>query len=143
VSEFVLPVGTYLGWRYVDRQRGVERTQLYHDDGRVELLEGETTTELCRFTEEHVAAAKHSVLDSGLPQASDAGAGRAADAASVVYSWRLDSEEGSVANGGYPAVKIDAVERLDAALADIERRAGCGPLMADDEAAAEYAAMDD
>ena len=39
--------------------------------------------------------------------------------------------------------KIDALERLDAALARIEEEAGCGPLMADDEAAAAYAALDD
>lgn len=143
MSEFVLPPGAYLGWRYVDARRGIDRVQLYHDDGRVELVEGGTRTELCRLSKELVAAAKVAISDSGLMSAENATAAGGSDTAAVTYAWRLGEDEGSLLNSGYPAVSVPAVERLDAVLAQIEEAAGCTPLMADDEAAAEFAAMDD
>jgi hypothetical protein len=141
MSEFVLPDDVYLGWRYLDGQRGVDRSQLYHDDGLVELVEGETRTELCRFNESQVAAAMRAVGEAGLGTAPDVQRGKTADAATVVYAWRLDGDQRTLTNSGYPATRIDALERLEAALARIEDEAGCGPLLADDEAAAAYAAL--
>jgi len=132
VIDLELPEGAYLGWRYVDRRRSIDRRQLYYDDGRVEAIEGDRRWQLCRFSEDEVGAAKAAIVDSGLPEAVDAPVVTASDTAPVVYAWRLDEREGRVANMSYPAADHPALERLDALLAEIEEAAGCWPLLADD-----------
>ncbi|MQA27861.1 MAG: hypothetical protein GEU94_20925 [Micromonosporaceae bacterium] len=132
MSTELLPVGAYLAWWYVDSHFGVTRSQIYYEDGRVEALEGDERTELCRFTSEQVAAARQAVVSSGLPASADSPADQMHDAAPLTYAWRLGGEEGSVSNVGYPATRHDAIDRLEAALADLEEDAGCWPVMADE-----------
>lgn len=134
MTDFSLPDGAYLGWRYVDARSRIDRRQLYHDDGRVEAIEGDERFELCRFTPEQVAAAKVAIGESGLTSSSDTGLGETHDAAPVTYAWRLESGEGSVTNAGHPATSHEAIDRLDRALAELEEAAGCWPLMADEAA---------
>jgi hypothetical protein len=132
VSDELLPPGAFLTWRYVDAHRGIDRRQVYYDDGRVEAVEGDDRWVLCRFTREQVASARAAVTGSGLTASgSDQGAATY-DAAPVTYAWRLDGEEGQVTNTGYPATRHDAIDRLDAALAELEEAAGGWPLLAED-----------
>ena len=60
--------GAYLAWRYVDGHRGIDRAQIYWDDGRVEALEDAEHEELCRSP-----ASKSKGLDAPSPPA---GSGR-------------------------------------------------------------------
>ncbi|MQA87403.1 MAG: hypothetical protein GEV03_22930 [Streptosporangiales bacterium] len=132
MSTELLPAGAYLAWRYVDPHFAIGRAQVYYDDGRVEAIEGDRTWELCRFTPEQVVAAKAAVVDSGLPTSVDAFADGAYDTAPITYAWRLGDAEGGVTNAGYPAVHHEAMEKLEAALAELEEAAGGWPLLADE-----------
>ena len=128
-----LPDGVYLGWRYIDSRRSIDRSQLYHDDGRVVAIESDEHSELCRFSVEQVDAAKRAIVDSGLPGATDVAGDDVSDAAPVLYAWRVEGSEGSIVNRGYPAESQPEIDRLDEALARIEEAAGCWPLMADED----------
>lgn len=132
MSGLELPDGAYLGWRYVDSHRSIDRSQLYHDDGRVEAIESDEHSELCRFSAEQVVAAKRAIVDSGLAGATDVAGDDVSDAAPVVYAWRVEGSEGSIVNRGYPQLSHPEIDRLDEALARIEEAAGCWPLMADE-----------
>jgi hypothetical protein len=126
----LLPDGAYLAWRYVDSRRDIDRRQVYYDDGRVELREGADVSHAFRFNPEQVQAAKAAVIDSGLPASVDEAGDDVHDAAPLTYAWRVEGEDGSVTNAGYPATKHAAIERLEAALAALEEAAGAWPPMA-------------
>lgn len=142
MTDFALPDDAYFGWLYVDRRGGVDRAQVYFDDGRVEAIERDRRTELCQFNDEQVAAARDALRSAGLAEAADV-TSEGHDTAVVVYAWRTEDGAGRLTNGGYPAVEIAEIQAFDAKLAEIEEAAGCWPLIADEDAAAEYAAMDD
>jgi hypothetical protein len=125
------PEDAYLAWWYVDSRSAVRRSQVFHRDGRVELVEGDRRTTLCTFSPAQVAAAQAAIVDSGLAASDDIGAG-VHDAAVVTYWWRIDDSEGQVTNSGYPLARHDAIERLDRALAELEEAAGGWPLYADE-----------
>ena len=132
MSEQLLPPGAYLAWRYVDARRAIDRRQIYYEDGRIDALEGRESWELCRFTYPQVAAAKAAITESGLPTSIDVPATGTHDTALVTYQWRLDGVEGCVSNAGYPALQHNAMDRLDAKLAELEEAAGGWPLLSDE-----------
>jgi hypothetical protein len=125
------PADAYLAWWYVDGRSGVRRSQVFHHDGRVELIEDGSGTTLCTFTPTQVAAAQAAIVESGLPVSGDIGDG-VRDGAAVTYWWRVGDREGQVTNAGYPLARHDAIERLDAALTELEEAAGGWPLYADE-----------
>jgi hypothetical protein len=127
-----LPEGAYLAWQYVDGHRAIDRGQVYWDDGRIEAIEGEEHEELCRLSAEQAEAARHAIVESGLPGAAGRSAGDAHDTATVTYWWRAGGREGTITNAGYPVERPPEVERLEARLADLEEAAGCWPLLADE-----------
>lgn len=126
-----VPEDAYLAWWYVDGRSAVRRSQVFHGDGRVELIEGDGRTTLCTFTPAQVAAAQAAIVDSELAASGDIGTG-VHDAAAVTYWWRVGDSEGQVTNAGYPVTRHDAIERLDAALAELEEAAGGWPRYADE-----------
>ena len=128
----LLPAGAYLAWRYVDARRGIDRRQVYYDDGRVEAHEGDSVSQSFHFSPEQVQAAMAAVIDSGLPTSTDTSGAGVHDPAPISYAWRIEGDEGSVTNAGYPATKLAAIERLEAALAELEEAAGYWPLLADE-----------
>ena len=127
-----LPPDAYLAWQYVDAHRGIDRGQVYWDDGRIEAIEGAEHEEVCRFSSEQVEAARHAIVESGLPGAADRSAAGAHDTATVTYWWRAGGSEGMIVNAGYPAERPPEIERLEARLADLEEEAGGWPLLAEE-----------
>ena len=93
-----LPDGAFLAWRYVDGQRGIDRGQIYWDDGRVEALEDTTSELVCTFDRDQVEAARRAVVDSGLPDATDRARGDTHDTASITYWWRVAGRQGTFVN---------------------------------------------
>lgn len=130
MSGPLLPVGAFLTWRYHDRRQGVRRGRVYWDDGRIDSIEGNARTEVCRLDAGQLMEARAAVsaLDSG----EDVGPGEepANDTAGVVYAWRLDGSEGRLAYQ-YPP-EPQAVVMLEARLAELEEAAGGWPLMAEE-----------
>jgi hypothetical protein len=127
-----LPDGAYLAWRYVDGHRGVDRAQVYWDDGRVEAIEDERVEAVCRFDPAQVATARQAILDSGLAEAVDRGRGDGHDTAAVTYWWRVGVRRGSIVNAAYPVEQPPEIDRLEARLAELEEAAGGWPLEADE-----------
>jgi hypothetical protein len=128
----LLPDGAFLSWRYVDARRGIDRRQVYYEDGKVEAVEGSERSELFRFSPEQVGEAKAAIVESGLAEGGDSAGGHVHDAAPITYAWRVAGDEGTVTNAGYPATSHDAIDRLEAALAKLEEAAGGWPLLADE-----------
>jgi hypothetical protein len=127
-----LPDGAFLAWRYVDGHRGIDRGQIYWDDGRVEALEESTSELLCTFDGDQVEAARRAVVDSGLPDATDPVRGDAHDTAAITYWWRVAGRQGTFVNAAYPVEQPPEIDRLEARLAELEEAAGGWPLSADE-----------
>jgi hypothetical protein len=127
-----LPDDAYLAWRYVDGHGGIDRAQIYWDDGRVEALEGEAVELLCTFDADQVEAARRAVNESGLPDAIDRPRGDTHDAAAITYWWRLGDRVGTLVNAAFPAEQPPEIDRLEARLAELEEAAGGWPLSADE-----------
>ena len=128
-----LPTGAYLAWRYGDSHRSIDRAQIYWDDGRVEALEGGARDEVCRFDAAQVERARQAIVDSGLPAAAERSRGVTTyDTAAITYWWRLDTRVGQFLNSAYPVEQPVEIDRLEAALAELEEAAGGWPLSADE-----------
>jgi hypothetical protein len=127
-----LPDGAFLAWRYVDGHRGIDRAQIYWDDGRVEALEDDANELVCTFDGDQIEAARRAVLDSGLPDATNRARDDAHDTAAITYWWRVAGRQGTLVNSAYPVEQPAEIERLEASLAELEEAAGGWPLSADE-----------
>lgn len=114
----------YLLQRYVDGRRGYEKQRRYHEDGRVEIVDGTSSRVRWHFTPEQVAAAQEAIHASGMTEADDLSRpADTRDTATLSHTWWLDGHQGTVTNTAYPAVRHPAQEALAERLRELERAA--------------------
>lgn len=130
MSGPLLPAGAFLAWRYHDRRQGVHRGRVYWEDGRIDSIEGDDRTEVCRLDAGQLMQAQAAVSALGSGRDDGPGEDPAHDTAGVVYAWRVGGSEGRLAYQ-YPP-EPQAVAMLEARLSELEEAAGCWPLLAEE-----------
>jgi hypothetical protein len=127
MREELLPPGSYLASRYLDRRRRFQTRRVYYEDGRVEAFDGRRWWTVCRFSPDQVTQAKVAVRESGLLAAQDLTAEGVFDTAMLTYAWNLEGERGSITNRAYPARQHPAFMALEERLRALEEAAGAEP----------------
>jgi hypothetical protein len=121
-------VGAYLAWTYQDAARHQAYGQVYWDDGRVESVDQSGRTELCRFGDAQLRAARAAVVELSTAVVTLT-RGPAHDTATVLYTWSVDGEHGSLAYD-YPPDPT-AIDVLEQRLTELEEAVGGWPLLAE------------
>lgn len=114
----------YLVRRYHDARQQLDTWRVYREDGRVEVYDGSRWRVRWRFAPQQVAQAKSAIRASRVADASDLDRpDDTYDTAVLEYRWRIDGSQGRIVNRAYPAHKHPEMDRLRAALRDLESAA--------------------